>query len=624
MKLKPPRNIFGLQNRVFPSLQIGLLLCALCVPVLGFAQQKTTTNRDSVRYTRLKQTMTKSAIGREVYNFLFRDVYNGTNSQEISKIAENPFVEHEGKVIRKISIKRLQVFGESVYDTTRKAKTWFDKGLNALHTDTREGVIRNSFLLFQEGDVLRPNVVWDNERLLRSTSIFHDARILVLPDSQFPNLVDVLILTQDVWSLEPVIDIGGVGRYNLGLSQRNFRGLGHRWDNLFYYNKTALPTWEYQTRYTVPYIGRSYITTEVNLTLLREFKQLGIRAYRPFITPETKWAGEAELNRNETINYVFYRDTDSLISFPLNYNYADAWVGRAFKLKGLQERSRIVLAARASRFTYTQRPTVTADTNRLYSNRGTYLFNIGFSNRQYRRDVLVYGYGRTEDVPYGYLATLVGGVENTEFGKRTYLGLKLAKGQYLKNNNGYLYTLLNVGGFRRNGSIEQGVISAEANYFSPIVRVKGFLSKFRHFATLRYTQGINRFDYEYLSISNNGIRGLSSDRLRGTQKLTLSLESVCFTPASIAGFRAAVYGFTDLGWVNFNSKSLINNTLYQGYGIGIRLRNENLTFNTVSLRIGYYPTIPNASGAFRGDASGEQVLRLQDFTIAAPEVVPFR
>jgi hypothetical protein len=68
----------------------------------------------------------------------------------------------------------------------------------------------------------------DNERLLRSISIFHDARILVMPREGSRQFVDVYVITQDVWSLLPTGGAGALNRFSVGFEQRNFRGLGHQ------------------------------------------------------------------------------------------------------------------------------------------------------------------------------------------------------------------------------------------------------------------------------------------------------------------------------------------------------------------------------------------------------------
>jgi hypothetical protein len=589
--------------------------------------------RDSVRFSNLRQNMKKRNLTGQLYNLLFRYPYNTNQNQELVKeIPRNPFSEYEGRVIRHIRIQQLDVFGPSVYDTLRKASNWIERTGNRLHRDTRERVLRKSFLLFDEGDVLNPQVVWDNERLLRQSPIIHDARIVVLPDARFSNIVDILVLVQDTWSLTPrSVRLSGPNNLGMVLEQRNRRGLAHTVFHGLFYNGNAArgSRLEYTGGYVIPNIRKSFITAEANLQLFRDNKQGLVRVYRPFLTPQTVYAGSASLSYNRVNNYVLRlqgNDTASVVRIPLSYFYGDAWLGRAFRLNvgnaQLRERGRLVLAARATRFKYYQRPAVTTDTNRLYQNRSTYLMSMGFSNRLYRRDVLIYGFGRTEDVPYGWLASGVVGAERTEFGNRSYLGMQLSQAHYLTKNRGYLYLLANVGTYLRAGQAEQGVISAEANYFSRLFKIGQ--ADVRQFVNVRYVRGINRFNDEYISINNReGIRGLNRDFLIGTRKLTVSLETVLFAPFQTFGFRVATFGFADFALIGQPDKGLMTSRLYQGYGLGFRFRNENLTFNTFSLRLAYYPTVITGN-RFGLVFDGETPLRLRDFGVDEPEVVRFR
>ena len=582
--------------------------------------------RDSLFYTNLKRRMEKRGITRDLYNFMFRDVYNSRANQEVSKIDENPFTEFEGRVIRSIAVRRLEVFGPSVYDTLRKPGNWFERVANRLHTDTREGVIKRSFLLFKEGEGIDPEKLRNNERLLRTSNIFHDARIVVIPDRLDPRGVDVLILTQDVWSLIPDGGVGGLNNFQLNLEQRNFRGLAHSFTNGIRYDGNApYQRFEALSRYRIPYIGKTFITGEGGLLWLRDQKIGSLDLYRPFLTPETKWAGAFRLSYNALRNRVFLgTNGDSTVVFPLHFSLADLWVGRAFKLNFLNNpdmlrRARLIVATRISDYNYTRRPEVTADTNQLYQNSRSVLFSVGFTNRDYRRDLLIYGYGRTEDVPIGYLAQLISGYESTEFGRRMYSAFKLARGAYLGKNSGYLYTLINLGGYFRPRSVEQGVLGVEANYFSPLLALGK--SNFRHFINFRYTAGLNRFNNEYVSISNrNGITGVNSDFLRGTKRFTFGAESVFFSPFNFIGFRVAMFGFANFGLIkSLPNKNLFDGPLYQGYGFGFRLRNENLTFNTVQIRFGWYPNIPGNRQPLRFEFSGETPLRFNDFNFDRPE-----
>ena len=229
--------------------------------------------RDSVRYSRLKQRMTKGKLTRELYNVLFRDVYNSRSSGEVSQIEVNPYKEYEGRVIGTIFVKRLGVFGASVYDTTRNSANWVEKVANSLHVNTREGVIRRSYLQFQEGDIVNPTVLRDNERLLRNVGLFIDVRILIIPRPDSRQFVDIYVITQDVWSLLPDGGFSGFNNFQFGLDQRNFRGMGHRLFNRINYNAT-LPgqKTEYLGKYVIPYIGKTFLTGQADVVLLRDQK----------------------------------------------------------------------------------------------------------------------------------------------------------------------------------------------------------------------------------------------------------------------------------------------------------------------------------------------------------------
>lgn len=619
-----------------------LALILFCCSV-AYTQQSDTTSqkpveivsmkseKDSLMFTKLKKRFSKNKILNEIYNALFRDVYNQNSSgQEIIQIEDNPFKEYEGRVIRKIYVKRRQVFGESIADTNRIAEG-FDRFLNSLHTNTKEKVIRKSFLMFDVGDIIDADRLRDNERLMRRSSILHDARILVLPDAQFPNLVDLLVITQDIWSLLPEVGFNSFNDYYLGINQINVRGLGHSWKNILYFNYNEKPALEYYSQYTIPYIGRTFITGQAEVELRRLTNHYAVRFYRPFLTPEMKLAGGFEMSNDRNNVNTFrgydgtsFKNTDTTyLKFPTNRNYLDFWTAYAFKLpfldKEVQQRSRLVVGLRFSDISYTQRPDVNADTNQLYRNHRDYLAGIGFSNRRYKRDFLIYGFGITEDVPYGYLATLVAGFENSDvFGKRWYSGIKLAKGQYI-GKAGYIYGLLNAGGYS-NGTTG---LSIESNYFSTLHTYRK-RTQVRHFVNLRYAFGNNRYTGEFVNVNReNGILDVNSDKLWGTKKLGIGYQIVFFSRLNFVGFRIAPFFQTDFAFVNPKNQFLLNKVPYTGIGIGIRLRNENLTFNTFQIKFSYFPNLPDVQTlnfAFNDTYN----LRLRDFDISAPEIVPFR
>lgn len=584
--------------------------------------------RDSIFYSNLKSRMYKHRLTRQLYDALFRDVYNSrSRTGEVSQIEANPFQAFDGKIIASIYIRRLDVFGQSVYDTLRRSDNWVERIGNKVHKSTQQGVIRRSYLLFEEGDAIDPNVLRDNERLLRTTSIFHDARIFVVPKPDSRQFVDVYVITQDVWSLLPTGGVGSLSNFQIGFEQRNVRGLGHQFSNQVSYRGTdPRQKVEYQARYVVPFIGKTFITAQAELLYLRDQKKVGARVFRTFLTPDTKYAGAIEFSTNRVRNYVIQAmGQDTTLPVDLNYSYSDIWLGRSFKLffgnPQALSRARIVVAGRMTRYNYAERPALSVDTNQLYQNSLTTLFSVGFSQRRYIRDVLIYGFGRTEDVPYGDLISVVGGVDNAELGRRAYAGVNFSRGQYLKKV-GYLYTLISAGTFYRNQQAEQGVFSFTGNYFSPLMSC-GW-GKMRHFVNLRYTHGANRFNNEYVTLSGSDGLGINNDALIGTKRLLAGYENVLFSNLNLAGFRVAFITFANLGLVSFTDQALLKGPLYQSYGLGFRFRNENLTFNSFQVRLTWYPNLPENPQAFRFAFDGIPSVRFRDFDISAPEIVRYR
>lgn len=623
------------QIRVFtPGVELRGATDSLATPLSTVVADSVLIQRDSVFYTKLKASMYKRRLTRQLYDALFRDVYNSRiNTGEVNQIEVNPFKAFEGRIIGDIYTRRLSVFGQTVYDTLRKPANWIERTGNRLHTNTREHIILHSYLLFQPGDVVNPTVLRDNERLLRSTSIFHDARILVVPRPGSKQFVDVYVITQDVWSLLPNGGFSGFNNFSIGFDQLNFRGLGHQlFAQLTYSGNAPRQKAEYQVRYKVPFIGKTFTTAEADLLYLRDLKQASFKLYRPFLTPDMKYAGSIEVNHTQLNNRVISRD-DSVSLVPLTYNYTDIWIGRSFRLfykQGNTEdkgRSRLIIALRNTNYDYIKRPDVTADTNQIYQDSRTTLFSVAYSRRKYVRDVLIYGFGRTEDVPVGQSIVGIVGIDNAELGKRLYTGINFSQGRYIRHL-GYLYGLVSLGGYSRRGELEQGVFSFESNYFSPLLKSKW--GNMRHFFNTRYTTGINRFDNEYISLggTSSGINtdgiGITTDALRGTNRWFINYENILFSRLSLVGFRVAFITSINLGLISFPDRALLRSPLYQGYGIGFRLRNENMTFNSFQIRLVYYPNIPGNTIPFRQAFEGVPTLRFRDFDGSAPQIIPYQ
>jgi hypothetical protein len=161
------------------------------------------------------------------------------------------------------------------------------------------------------------------------------------------------------------------------------------------------------------------------------------------------------------------------------------------------------------------------------------------------------------------------------------------------------------------------------NYFSNLISVG--TSKVRNFVNFDYTRGFDRNTDEFLVFDNgNGFSGIKNDSIRGKQRLAVSLESVLFSPLNVYGFRFAFFGFADLTLLSGSNEVFGSGYSLSGLGLGIRIRNDNLIFNTFQIRLGFFPNPPMYSDINHIIISGEQLLKPSNFEPGPPSVLPYR
>ena len=593
-----------------------LLLPADVVAKIKRDQQE----RSTEFYNNLKEKFYRHRLTKELYDLLFDDPPETRPRRPTPNTNPNDrFEEYDGRHINRIIIKKLDPFGTRVTDTTRMPKDWFSRAGNTIHVSTRERVIRNN-LFFEEGDYVDPNELTDSERILRALPYLRDARIYIVPKAETFD-VDILVITKDVWNITGGGSVNNYDDFDVTVTDRNFLGQGHQFKNEFPFDSEHSPMLGYIGTYTVNNIYKSFITAEGEFARSDPYDGQAVRLYRNFITPDIKYAGGGEISRSRRIQARVFPDTT--IIFDRTLHFQDYWLGRSIELKERgANRTNLQFAISHERSKFLDRPLVTPDTNRAYTNNNRKLLTVGISKRRFERSSLVLGYGRTEDIPIGYLAEVTVGQERNEFYNRNYVGSEFSIAGYW-GKNGYFRPSLKSGAFFHDGRTEQGMVSLGIDYFSLLYRLKR--TSLRQFFHVEFTRGINRFDNEFININDgNGIRGLSYVFLRGTKKLAVSAETIAFTPIYLIGFRMAIYVYTDLAWINDTHDNLFDNTLYQGYGLGIRFRNENLAINTFQIRLGFYPVTPPDVSAFDYEVSGSQSLGLEDLRVNRPQVLDFR
>lgn len=529
----------------------------------------------------------------------------------------------KGKTIASISVRSLEVFGPTFDDTLRRTKIWIEKMANKLHSQSNMYVIRKN-LWIKEGQTVDPDLFMDNENLMRSLPYLKDVRFIIIPRPLNPDLVDVLVLTQDVFSFGVDGSLGSVNRGKIGIYDKNILGVGHEISTTIYGHTDLTPHLGFESFYSVNNVMGKFInfSTGYANTYLREGFMLKVD--RDFLRPQSVNAGELSIFRSLRYDRMNYND-QVISKNPLNYITVDSWYGRKLDL-GINEndkRFQMTLAARVRYTHFYDRPLPDINNQQFFSNSTFYLGSISFSHRSYIQDHLVYSYGITEDIPKGYLHELVFGYEDNEFGNRWYSHLFLSTGNIFRNKPFYLFSSLGVGSFFNHTHTEQGIVDFKIDFVSQLFNIWNV--KARQFIKLNYTLGFNRFDIENLLLRNDyGIRGFSSQIGKGKQRLSLNIENVFFQKKAILNFQSAFFSFIDLGLIGPSSQSIFQQKYYAGLGIGLRIRNENLVFKTIQLRLAFYPNHPSDVSDFGFVLDGVSKNRFYSFQPRGPEPLPFQ
>lgn len=528
----------------------------------------------------------------------------------------------EGKIISKITIQPLNVFGPVFEDTTKRAVSFIEKTANSIHTKSNLNTIKK-MVLFKVGDYLDPDQLYETERIIRDLPFIHDLRIIITQDSIYESFVNVHIVTKDRFSVGASGQVDGINSAALEIYNQNIFGIGHQISFRFVGHLSKQPYMGIETYYNIKNISGKFI--DLNAGYLNTYRREGftISFEKPFLTPSINWGYGISGLRLYRTDKIFENDPESF-NMPIDLLFYNAWAGRSFQIKpGGLTNSQIILSAGFYNRTFYQRPAAEPEENQFFSNSRFCLAGLTFTQRRFIQDKLVYSYGVTEDIPKGFKNELVYGYDFNEFGNRHYTHILLSNGNILNKNNGYLYLAVAFGGFMKNRTFEQGLIQTDINYISR--QFNAGRKRYRLFMKTNYLIGIRRFDIENLNLwFGEHIRGFSGKEAVGKQRLSFNLEYVLFLRKEFYKFNMALYGFTDMGIIGSNRYPVFTQNYYGGLGFGLRLHNENLVFKTFHIRLALYPLAPS-DVSYVGFILQEQLKKkFYSFRPEAPQPLKFQ
>ncbi len=542
--------------------------------------------RSDIFYDSLRSKAYKSKVKKELYKLLVtqRPPQDVLINRDPVK-SESFFKAYEGKRIQLIKIVRVDMFSGSVADTTSGQTTSLEKVANKLHYGTRNHVIIKN-LLFTTGDLVDPFQIADGERVIRSLPFIQDARIQLALDPKGLDTVDVYIIIKDrfPWSLS--VDIGGLEKFKLGIANKNLLGTGNEIRLRYLHNEGETISKGYDVSYTWRNIHRSFIDFTAFIAKNYNLEGRGLLLKKDFVSPEIKYGGEATIEYTTRYRDLVFADSTYVQEASISKENYDLWVARSFQIS---KRRNLSLALRFFKDDFISRPLVRPDSNDLFHNRDAVLASISFTKLNYLKTKNILSFNITEDVPIGYIHSLVAGRDWAEFGDRYYLGWQSGFARHF--DTGYFAFNFEAGTFFSKNRTTNNVLEFRLGYMTPLLELGK--SSVRSFFKLNYFLSNNLTIPISRSLkTNERIRNIDGRGLSGQTLLSGTLESALFLPWYFYGFRFAPYLFTDFGFVQESRIRQPFSNFFYGIGSGIRIRNESLVFDTFEIRAVFFPQVP--------------------------------
>ena len=469
--------------------------------------------------------------------------------------------EPEGAPLRigKITIRTVNVF------SPEEATSRLYRSMNRAHVTTRPSVIRK-FLLFKEGDSYDPKKLEETEKNLRELGFLKSAAVTA--GAPHGGLVDVLVVTQDSWSLLPGVPIasnGGQTTYGLQLLERNLLGEGRELS--ISYNKDV----QRITRileYFDPYLLGSYWSGRFSQGWNSDGERTRAEVSHPFSSLSSPRSHEFGLDVFGQTTRT-YADGDVSAAYHQDHRGALVETGWALSTSETQahrlsagvevvEDRFEVLPGEPGDFLPDPRTFHTVFVG--YELAGSDLMKLNYVNRDLR--VEDFNLGWELSARFGVAPEFLGSVGNTVF-----VRLKGGKGTRL-GERGFVLASMSYE-TRLDGGPKNEIVSAALDVVEKLPT--------RHLQTLvaklRYDQGWNLDrDVQFIADGLVGLRGYRLFSFAGDKRMIVNLEERLFLGKELMHlFSPGVAFFVDTGVAEPEGTPLRPSGFKTDAGIGLRM-----------------------------------------------------
>lgn len=255
----------------------------------------------------------------------------------------------------------------------------------------------------------------------------------------------------------------------------------------------------------------------------------------------------------------------------------------------------------------------------LYNSRQMVIGSFAFYELNFYKTNYLYGFGRTEDVPYGTNVTVsVGWTKELKL-ERPYASVDFTK-SFVEPRGNFYSTRAALGGYLKENSMQDAILLASASLYSRLIKYKKV--KIRQLAEVGYTDLIKEKTNRGLTL-NNQVRGFSPDSLFGSRRIYGHAETTFFTDWSLLGFRFAPFTAFEAGILQLKKNNVSHYKLYPGFSAGMRTRNENLIFGTMEFRAYYFPVTVLGVSRFEFKFTSNLRIKFSGSFVKAPGLLDF-
>ena len=448
-------------------------------------------------------------------------------------------LERDAAVIGEIRLDKANVF-----DLSNPAENnWLYRLANRLHIVTRDKTIKKQ-LLFKSGDPYSEQRVDESGRILRRNMYLFDVDIR--PVHYEDGKVDLVVKTNDVWTLNPDVSVsrsGGENRTKLGVEENNLLGRGQilRVSRIEDVDRIS-DSFEFGDRH----LGRSWVSANLRIADNSDGKSQAFSAVRPFYALDTRWSaggGFLDDDRRDTL----YLLGEEAAEYQHRREYRTLFGGWSQGLKeGRVRRWTVGFVHDYNRFSPVPDPTLPAaipeDRELAYPFVGLEIIEDEFETSRNRDQI-----GKTEDFFLGSRFSASLGWSDVAFGAgrdALIVSTNASRGFGSLQERALLLTG-SASGRVESGHAVNSQLSFDARYYRTQSRKRLF------FATLSATAGhALDLDNPVQLGGDSGLRGYPLRYQSGDSKMLFTIEQRYFTdwyPFRL--FRVGAAVFADAGRV---------------------------------------------------------------------------